>query len=72
MHIVSDDIERIEEGLVQSLAGEDNKHTKVKYSLTGTTAKLEIRLDGAPDETSQKIQQIYRAITTFFNSGAPE
>lgn len=72
MHIVSDEIERVEEGLTQSLAGEDNKHTRVKYSLTGTTAKLEIRLDGAPDQTSQKIQQIYRAITSYFNSGAPE
>lgn len=72
MHIVSDEIERIEEGLTQSLAGEETKNTKVKYSLTGTSAKLEIRLDGNPEETNPKIQQIYRAITSYFNSGAPE
>lgn len=73
MHIVSDEVERIEEGLQESLAkNNDESKTKVKYVLTGTTAKLEIRLDGNPENTMQRVQQIYAAITSYFNSGAPE
>lgn len=73
MHIVSDEVDRIEEGLTKTLTtnGEE-KNTKVKFVLTGSSAKLEIRLDGQPDQTAQKIQQIYHAITSYFNSGAPE
>lgn len=73
MHIVTDEVERIEEGLIDSLAKlGDAEKTKVKYSLTGSTAKLEIRMDGNPDQTMQRMQRIYTAITTYFNSGAPE
>ena len=68
MHIVSDEVDRVEEGLQRAIAEGDQKKTKVKYVLTGTTAKLEIRLDGTPDKTAQKMQQIYNAITTYFNS----
>lgn len=67
MRVVGEDIDRIEEGLTQSL-GEGSAQVKprVKYILTGKNAKLEIRFFGQPDQTSQKIQQIYQAITSFF------
>lgn len=67
MRIVSDDIDRIEDGLKKSISRGENS-VKVKYILTGTTAKLEIRLDGQPETTNEKIQEIYRAITSYFNS----
>ena len=65
MRIVNEDIERIEQGLssaLQTLPG--NQKPKVKYVLTGTTARLEIRLDGSPEETNSVIAQVYRAITS--------
>lgn len=74
MRIVNEDIDRIEKGLIDSLAASDGDQNtpKVKYMLTGTTARLEIRLDGQPDETNQMIQKIYRAITAYFNQQSPE
>lgn len=67
MHIVNEDIDRIEQGLTESLANGANS-TKVKYILTGTTAKLEIRLNGNPEQTNEKVQKIYRAITSYFEA----
>lgn len=68
MRIMNEDIERIEQGLSQSLGAKINNQTpKIKYMLTGTTARLEIRLDGQPDETNGTIEKIYRAITDYFN-----
>ncbi len=68
MHIVSEDVDRIEEGLSKTLANGETSTGKVKYVLTGTTAKLEIRLNGSPKVTNEKIQKIYRAITEYFNN----
>lgn len=69
MRIVSDEIDHIEEGIKNSLAIDGAPTTpKVKYVLTGNTAKLEIRLDGQPEATNEKIQQIYKAITAYFNN----
>lgn len=69
MHIVSDEIDHIEEGLTKTLSNTEGKTPRVKYTLTGTRAKLEITLDGQPNMTSQRVEQIYRAITSYFNSG---
>lgn len=66
MVIVNDDIDRIEEGLKRTLGDGNDAKTKVKYTLTGNTAKLEIRLDGNPEDTNEKIQKIYKAITSFY------
>lgn len=66
MRIVSEDVDRIEESLSKALTNGDEKHTKVKYVLTGTTAKLEIKLEGNPEDTAAKIEKIYEAITTYF------
>lgn len=69
MRVVSEDIDRIEQGLSESIqATAKETPTKVKYVLTGSTAKLEIRLDGNPDQTNETIQKIYQAITSYFNS----
>lgn len=68
MRIVNEEIDQIEEGLTRSLANGAEKQPKVKYVLTGTTAKLEIRLEGQPDQTNDKIQKIYRAITEYFSA----
>ncbi|KKQ67142.1 MAG: Chromosome partitioning protein ParB [Candidatus Daviesbacteria bacterium GW2011_GWA2_38_24] len=68
MHIISEDVDRIQEGLTHVLANGSNKATKVKYILTGAQAKLEIKLDGQPEQTAEKIQKIYQAITSYFNS----
>lgn len=69
MRIVNEDIDRIEEGLKSSLARNGgHKEVKVKYALTGSTAKLEIRFDGSPDQTNEKVVEIYKAITSYFNA----
>ncbi len=70
MRIVNDEVERIQTGLVQTLGSRiQNQTPKIKYMLTGNTARLEIRLDGHPDETNSTIEKIYQAITQYFNSG---
>lgn len=67
MRIVNEEIDRIEAGLSETLAnGEDQVTPKIKYVLTGTAARLEIRLDGHPEQTNQKIRRIYQAITDHF------
>lgn len=67
MHIVNEEVDRIQEGLQQTLSyGDSEAKAKVKYILTGNTAKLEIRLDGQPDQTNSKIEKIYEAITQYF------
>lgn len=72
MRIVNEDIDRIEEVLTKTLSN-GQKPTKIKYILTGTTARLEIRLDGQPEETSQKIEKICKAISEsgYFNTEQP-
>lgn len=67
MRIISEDVDRIEEGLRNTISGGGNS-VKVRYVLTGTTAKLEIRFEGQPEVTNEKIQEIYKAITSYFNS----
>ncbi|MBI3485647.1 ParB/RepB/Spo0J family partition protein [Candidatus Daviesbacteria bacterium] len=69
MRIVNEDIDRIEEVLTRTLTNGE-KAPKVKYVLTGTTARLEIRLSGQPSETNEKIETICKAITEsgYFNN----
>jgi len=68
MRIVSEDIDKIEEGIVNSLKQSfEEKKVKVKYILTGTTARLEIRFDGQPEQTNEQITRIQQAISSFYN-----
>lgn len=70
MRIVSEDVDRIQEGLQKKLSNDlDNgKEARVKYILTGKNAKLEIRFEGQPEHTNKRIEKIYEAINTFFTS----
>ncbi len=69
MHIINEDIDRVTGGLVNSISRLASEQTpKVKYVLTGSTAKLEIRLDGAPDQTNSTVEKIYKAITSYFEN----
>ncbi len=61
MRVVSEDIDRVEEVLTRTLTGGQYK-PRVKYILTGTNARLEIRLDGKPEATAEKIEDICKAI----------
>lgn len=70
MHIVNDEIDQIQDGLSSSLARVE-KNAGVKYILTGTQARLEIKLHGNPEMTSDKIRKIYEAITTYFQTLDP-
>ena len=73
MKIVSEDIDRIQEGLLSKLSGpvEDSK-TKVKYDLTGKTASLKITFEGNPEETNRKVEEIYKAINAYFEDNPIE
>lgn len=65
MRIVNEDVDRVEQGLTEILRTlPGNQKPKVKYMLTGTTARLEIRLDGKPEETNSVIARVYRVLTS--------
>jgi ParB family chromosome partitioning protein len=67
MRIVNEEIDRIQDGLQDTISNSNGENkAKVKYILTGNTAKLEIRLDGQPEITNQTIEKIYQAITSYF------
>lgn len=67
MRIVSEEVDRIEDDLKERLAKTfSGKGVKVKYVLTGTTAKLEIRFDGQPEATNEEVKRIYQAISNYY------
>lgn len=63
MHILSEEVDQIQQGLSSSLSDGERK-ANVKYVLTGNHARLEIRLPGEPDKTSEIVRKLYQAITT--------
>ncbi len=71
MHIINDEIDRISDGLSSALTAGDSK-ANVKYVLTGKYAKLEIKLPGNQEITSEAMRKIYQAITSYFNSKADQ
>ncbi len=66
MQIVNDEVDRIQEGLQNCLTDGDVQSVNVKYTLTGNNARLEIRLEGQPNDTNNKMEKIYQAITSYF------
>lgn len=67
MRIVSEEVDRIEDDLKERLSKAfSGKEVKVKYVLTGTTAKLEIRFDGQPEMTNEEVKKIYQAISNYY------
>lgn len=68
MRIISEDIDRIEDVIKKSVATRVTEdRAKVKYVLTGTTARLEIRVDGQPEETNKIVEEICRALSSHFS-----
>lgn len=66
--IINEEVERIQEGLSMALTTGIEK-AAVKYVLTGNQAKLEIKLPGNPNTTTETIRKIYQAITSYLNTG---
>lgn len=67
MHIINDEIDKIQESLSRMLSYKDEK-AAVKYVLTGNYARLEIKLPGHPDTTSATMRKVHEALGTFFRS----
>lgn len=67
MHIINDDIDRIQEKLAAALSNMENK-ANVKYVLTGGYAKLEIKLPGNPDKNAETMAKICEAVDSFFKA----
>jgi len=65
MHIIDDEVDRVQEGL-SSVLTTGGRKAGVKYILTNNQARLEIRLPGEPDATSEMMRRIYEAINSFF------
>lgn len=70
MRIIDEEIDQIEENLSNLLTDGDKK-PRVKYILTGSGARLEIRVEGQPDYTSDKIRKICQALNTYFQTNQP-
>lgn len=68
MHIINDEVDRIQKGLASTLSIADDQPAAVKYVLTGNYAKLEIKLPGRTEETSEAVRKLYQTITSFYKS----
>lgn len=64
MHILNEEVERIQDGLAEALTASDKK-ASVKYVLTGNHARLDIRLPGNPEQTTEIMRKVYKAITSY-------
>lgn len=68
VHIINEEVDRIQEGLAQALSlNGDGSRAGVKYHLSNTQARLEIKLPGDPEKTSEVMRKIYQALTAYFN-----
>lgn len=65
MHILSEEIERVQNDLGAILAKRSQK-AAVKCVQTGKRLKLEFLVDGDPGRTTPIIQDIYQALTGYF------
>lgn len=66
MHIISDEIDRIQDDLSSALAKRINK-SSVKCIQTGKRVRVELILDGDPSKTSPLLEEIRQAIVGYFN-----
>jgi ParB family transcriptional regulator, chromosome partitioning protein len=67
MHIVNDEVDRIQSGLTTALAINGAKPA-VKYILTSTQARLEIKLPGDPEKTNDIMRRVYKVLTTSLDA----
>jgi ParB family transcriptional regulator, chromosome partitioning protein len=65
MHIMNEEVDQITHGLTEALSHADGGQIKpsVKYVLSNTAARLEIKLPGDPQKTNEIIKRVYAAIT---------
>lgn len=66
MHIMSEDIERVQNDLTSALSKKADK-TQVKCSQTGKRAKVEMLIEGDPGKTSPILEDLRQAIVGYFN-----
>ncbi len=66
MHIVSEDIDRVQNDLLSALSTRADK-TQVKCSQTGKKAKIELLIEGDPSKTTPVLEDIRQAIVGYFN-----
>lgn len=66
MHIVSDDIDRVQNDLTSALSKKVQK-TQVKCSQTGKRIKVEMIVEGDPSTTSPILEDLRQAIVGYFN-----
>ncbi len=66
MHIVSEDIDKVQNDLLSALSRKVDK-TQVKCSQTGKKAKIELLIEGDPSKTSPVLEDIRQAIVGYFN-----
>lgn len=69
MYIINDEVNGLQDNLTKTLTfalPDKELKANVKYILTGGSARLEIRLPGNPDDTSEVVRKIYQAINSFF------
>lgn len=65
MRIISDDIDKIQADIVETLAQRTDK-AQVKCQLTGKRARLELILNGDPDKTTVLLEDLHQAIVGYF------
>lgn len=66
MHIVSDEIDRVQNDLAEALSKKADK-TQVKCTQTGKKAKVEFTIEGEPSKTTALLEDIRQAIVGYFN-----
>lgn len=66
MHIVSEEIDRVQNDLATVLSKRAQK-TQVKCSQTGKRVKLEMLIEGEPNQTTPILEDLRQAIVSYFN-----
>lgn len=66
MHIVSEEIDKVQNDLVTALSKKGQK-TQVKCSQTGKRIKVEMLIEGDPSQTSPILEDVRQAIVGYFN-----
>ena len=66
MHIVSEEIDRVQSDLTAALSKKAQK-TQVKCSQTGKRIKVEMLIEGDPSQTSPILEDLRQAIVGYFN-----
>lgn len=66
MRIISEDVDKIQHNISDVLTRRTEKG-RVKCELTGKRAKLEVIVDGEPDQTMPVLEDFHQAIVGYFN-----